>query len=564
MFEPKSLISVKEVTIGAEATGIVPVPSEEFFQWRAAKCNEHGVMPDPGNMVPLPKECDKWHTGTIGGTDALVYLDDKHLYVLTETPKTGYCLFHWESTKDKEFYKSAQDYVKPIIERRVFVMTQLQQLARNSNLGGGANFMNLQNNETPTESAVTGMTGGNVDMRLVQRMAMAHGYVFGYVMGAAPRTTMRVQRTKTEGGGTTATIVATQSKPTRPLSVLLSLPKRCCMHNNILCTPQDIRSGNIDWDAYKDTDLAHVAMDVNAAIAYIYALGGRLPEYAPNVSDQNRQWSDRDILSESPNVSWVYVKAAASRSATSRNAFRQFLKTTSGRRILYTPKNYVALTALKHTKIPGGALDDAKAYELNESAFGHWRYRFGKDSKTDQLTRAMADCPTQIWEKTYTIDGTKQTGIGSTFFMGDAEVNGSGEPMPRTPLEVFPWYLSGDLKPKVPSICESIVERHLGKTKDGKKPRMETTTLRYSESKTHQMFTGYKSFVEEAIRQGYFTEQVLMDMSTTTRASNRKPYQLDDQARAALDRFMMSDNVRSSVESVLGRMADAVVMGSRK
>lgn len=567
MFDPKSRIDTRQVIVGKPATHVRPMPEEKFFEWRATMCNRNGVMPDPGDRVPLPSNVPYWYTGSISGTEGLVYLDKKHLYALMETEKTGYCLFHWEYTGDERYYTSARLFVRPIIERRVYIMgmngrlaQMVDQTARAARMG--FDVSNSESAQAASADAPTGMTGG-VNPMVLSKFAMTHGYVFGYVMGNAPQITMSVSRKKKNDGTVDSTIIAKQSRPSRFLSVLMALPAKCVMRNGVLASPQDIQQCNVEWNR-GDAEMIYTAMPKDAAISYIFALGGALPDYAPNVEeDRKTQWDAAAILNESPEVSFVQARAALSSAESAENKFLYRLKPVNGRRSLFTKHNHVCLRAVVHQEIPDGVLTPEQAYELNESAFGHLRYRETRTKDTDCLTRAIADCPSMLCLKDYDINGTIKKGIGSCFFMtDDTEETPSGTPMIRQTVEYYPWHLSGDKKPPAAYPCKQIVKRVPTTTKAGNE-RLVPVALTYKENRQAAEFAEYAPFVDAAIKKGFITQERLENLGGRSARTSRLKLSMDEDTRAALSSFIMSDKVMSEVDDVMNRVANEMMLNKK-
>lgn len=557
-------IDTSLVKVFGPASGYTYVGEDEFFEKRKRILEETGSVPDAGNCIPLPAAIRRWDIGRIGDTDCLVSFDEYNLYALIETSNFGFALCHWVPKDDgpaNEYKFCAKNPFRPISERSNVKMANLSEVARRNrlhtraaqtmDLGGGTEEMTVPSVEP------TGLTTG-VEARLLHKTAQSHGYVFGYVMCNAPQTTMGVQRKKQPNGGKSATLTAKQSKPSRILSVLMALPKKCVMKNGVMASPQEIDVRNIDWDSYDEDDLVVTAMPQNVAVAYMFVLGGSLPEYAPNVSNATEQWTKEQILTEAPGVNFVYANAVKSKRAET-GRFNYTLKTTASRRTLFTSGNHVCLRAVVHEKIPSGDLTEERAYELNRSAFGHLSYRMHTQHKVDLLTSTIADCPTQIWRKKYIINGKEVDGIGSCFFMaGKEDVNDSGTKILRTPVEVVPWDATGD---KVAVPCHAIVKRVLKPADGEKKERMVTERLTLEKNADHQMFRPYQAFIRKATDAGYLTYDKLINMDRGRSA--KKSYQMSAEAIQDMTSQIRGNmELLSDIEAVMNNVTTSVLIGN--
>lgn len=405
------------------------------------------------------------------------------------------------------------------------------------------------------------------------RMAIqSRGYVFGYIMGNAPATAFYPQKKKSKDGDTSV-LVCRQTKPTKPLAVLMALPKNAVMKGSALADPSDIAEGNVDFDPNsKNNDLLFQMFTVPAAISYISAFGNKLPEFAPNVSDASKQWSVEDILRNRPQVSYVYVKATKNNRASSADKASQFrfsLKTSdSVRRTLFTRKNFVPLRAVEHT--PVTINNDQDAMRVNECAFGALKYR--KKKAEGQATQSMLDwacaqMPRLIWKQTYEIvdnDGMKSSveGIGSAFFMSGSDgVNGNGEPVQYVEPTYYPWYMTS-AKGQTPSKVTEIVYRELAMPKeDGKQPRMVTKPITLKGNQGHPLFKPYDKFFKEALK--FASEDEIYALGSKQSASKkRNDMALSDDASSAMAEYIQKHS--SDIQSVLDAFATTVAINAAK
>lgn len=438
----------------------------------------------------------------------------------------------------------------------------LRALSEQSSQARGLTQMNL--GSQPEMQMMNDGIGASVDLRRLQREALAKGYVTGYIMGSAPAITLAMSAKKQKDGDTVYNIVAKESKPSRALAVLLALPKRCVSKGGVLASPADIMSGMVDFNSSPD-EMMFQAFPLNAAISYISALGGKLPEYAPNVCDAKSQWSPEDILSGRPEVTFVRVHATENKSRTggSQERFRFSLKTTSDRRSLYTQDNHVCLRALEHMSVK--CTTEEEAFALNESAFGAWRYRKPKTETKDGLTKAVTECPSQIWKKQYVINGETVNGIGSAFFMaGNEDKNEAGESIMKHQLLYFPWYQTGARRPTTPSRVERIVKRTLRPAEGEKKERMVNTPLLWKDQPNHAMFRPYQKFVDQILNAGYLRKDKLETMGGRATKTRRQAQGLTPEQMTSLKNFLRDEDVAADIQLVQDEAADRTVLaGSR-
>ena len=533
------------------------IPEEQFFTM-----SRSGVP--TGDVLPLPEGMQGWNNAALYGEDVLACTSGSDLFIIAEDTKVGYALFHYVySTDNGNEYKMSYTLPYRILqtERRQTIMANpnsLGELARQTANNRGLQAMNLGG--APMEAVGDGLAT-TVDVRRLQREALAKAYVFGYIMGSAPATTLAMSKKKQKEGEETYNIVAKESKPSRCLSVLMALPKRCVSKAGNMASPSDIMSGMVDFNTTSTDEMWYQAFPVNAAISYISALGGKLPEYAPNVSDARRQWDPQDILSGKPDVTFVRVHATENKNRTgkSQDRFRFSLKTTSTRRSLYTPNNHVCLRALEH--MPLKCTTEQEAYNLNEAAFGAWRYRKPKTETKDVLSKAIAECPGQIWRKQYTINGQQVEGIGSAFFMAaNEEENEAGESIMKHQLAYYPWYQTGSLRPTTPSRVDQIVKRTLRPAEGDKKERMVTSPVLWKDNASHPMFKGYAKFVDEVLSQGYLREDKLKAMGGRAGKTRRAVQGLSSDQMTSLKQFLRDASVEADIQTVQDEAADRAVL----
>ena len=546
----------EEIEVGEIDHTLNLIPEELFFSDR----EEGNVRP---NTVPLPEGATAWRHARFMGENVHVTTSGDTVFMLADTTIFGYCLFRFvSSTEDDSTLRIAFQRGNRIItkERSQVIMANLNDLARSYQSGVAPMNLGAQTPQTPMAPASGEGIAGNVDTRRLRAEAMSRGYVAGYVMGNAPQLTMSLQNKKDKAGTVISNIVAKESKPSRCLAVLMALPANCVMRNGAMASPSDIQAGSVDYGTTPRDEMIYQAFPVNAAISYIYALGGRLPEYAPHVSDAREQWSAEDIISGKPDVSFVYVHPTENRSRNSSgDRFRFNLKTTSGRRSLYTDRNIVCLRALEH--ISTKCNTEADAYNLNEVAFGAWRYRKQKDAAENALQKAMAACPSQIWKAQYTVNGETKDGIGSAFFMAGSSVKSeSGEEIAQRPLTYMPWYPSGDQRPTVPSRVERLVNREFQPATSDTKERMVTKPVLMKERPTDPLFKSYNRFVDFVVEKGFLSREKLYSLGARASKAKAKSLTLTPEQRTTFEYFMRSEAVDSDIQSVRNEAADRAVL----
>lgn len=547
----------EEVTIGDIDNTLNLLPEEIFFKDR-----EEGKM--WSNTVPQPDGVKHWNRAKFRGEDVHVADLGSTFYVLADTTVFGYTMFRYlSSAEDDSLLRIAFQRGNRIIakERSNVIMANLSQLA--GQYGPSMNPMSLDGGNTAPAPSMAPVSGegiaSGVDVTRLRKEALTRGYVAGYVMGNAPARTMNLATKKDKQGVSQSNIVAKESKPSRCLAVLMALPANCVMRNGTMAQPSDIEAGAVEYATTDKNEMIYQSFTPFAAISYIYALGGRLPEYAPNVSNADKQWTAEDILGGKPEVSFVYVKAIPARSAKSKSPFRFALKTTSGRRSLYTDRNIVCLRALEHASVKISSEEDA--YEVNNMAFAHWKYNKKNTENESSLQKAMNRCPSQIWKVMYTVNGVEKEGIGSAFFMLGSTVNSaSGEAIAKRPLSYVPWWPCGDQKPEVLPVVQTLVKREFQPADGDKKERMVTKPLYYKDVPNDPLFKGYARFVSYIEKTGYLTHDALIALGSRTTKSKAKSFKYTPEERSALEYFMRDESVNAEIQAVRDAVTDRSVL----
>lgn len=564
-FKHEFRIKSSDVQIFGPNLNVRMIPEVQFFALR-----DEGE--DVSNFLPQPDGVTEWCDGTYLGVKTLVATADTDIYVVVDDTNLGLVLCHYVYAPDDttEYRLSPHlGWRKLKLERSKKKMSMgspslmdvvRSQQSQRSDLGAGMAGMGA----APTMGAMGGNDGvtGTTDVYRLQREALANSYVTGYIMGAAPAITLALSKKKQKDSAPTFSIIAKESKPSRCLAVLMAIPSRCCKKGGNMATPSEILAGMVDFST-SGNEMLYQTFQVKAAIGYIHAFGDRLAEYAPFVSDTREQWSKEAILSEHPEVSYVRIHATENKGqvGNTQDRFRFSLKTTSPRRSLYTQRNIVCLRALEHMDVKCNT--EKAAYELNEAAFGQWRYRKPKTESMNALEKACTSCPDQIWKKTYEIDGQKVNGIGSAFFMAAAEeTSENGVAVMRRELQYWPWWQTGALRPDQPSQVRSMVKRVLQAADQKKKERMVTVPILYKEHPDHKAFQPYRAFVDHIISQGYLSMDKLKSMGGRSSKGTRKKQAMTNDQINSLQMYLRNAEVKAEIQAVQESSADREVLAA--
>lgn len=540
-------LNVDAIRVVVPNAGVKTVPEDQYFRQRDTGGVAEGVYPLPANV-------DAWSVGEWQGEQMLVARSGKDFYVIGEDRKFGLCLHHY--VYDPEHgggYRQSWNLPRRSLqnERRNTSMEIGTDLRSAVGRMGGQRVtsMNLSNGGPMEAVSIEDGISGEQLVRKIGQDARGRGYVAGYIMGSAPAVTMVLSRTRHKDADDTYGIIAKESKPARMLGVALCLPRRCVTRGGQMASPNEIMNGQVDFNSVDPNEMVRQVFTGPAAIAYIYALGREIPEYAPHVTNAAKQWPVDAILSRAPEVSFVRVNATEKKNATSaQDRFNFSLKTTSPRRSLYTQRNVVCLRANEHINVKCST--DADAYMVNESAFRAWAFRVPSNETRDTLTRAIAECPGQIWRKEYTIDGKTVSGIGSAFFMSSNEdTNENGEKVMKVTPTYFPWFATGDQRPTQGTSVTRIVKR-VHQVVEGKKERMTTVPVKWSENPGHPMLQAYKAFATFLISEKYLREDELASMGGRTSRAKAKTYEFTPDQDQGLRDYMMSDAVRRDIQAV--------------
>lgn len=556
------------------------IPEEQFF-----KMQSEGR--DTGNYLPLPLGVTRWNDALYMDKDVLFAEADGHLYVIADDDKQGLALFHYMYANENDsVYRYSNNLPCRSIKIRKdkIFMNALAEMARNAgNARGmvgmpGMNPMDL--NPNAGFVAGDGISNGAANIKNITNTALVRGFVFGYIMKNAPAITIQMGKEKQKDGKETRALRAKQSKPSGLLEVLMAIPSQCILRAGNIADVETIKNGLVDYKTTPEDEMTYLSVDENGAVGYVTAFGGKLPEYRPNVVEgESTQWSAAEILSNSPDVSFVTLKGTENRKRknSSDDRYNWHLKTTSPRRCLYTPNNIMCLRALEHVNVPANGIckNADQADMLNECAFGGWRYRDervkGVLTGHKVLQANILAKNDQIWSKVYQLTDaqgqpyTKEDGIGSIYFMENAveKTDGGTEVKAEAPKYV-PWYATGSNK-KMENV-PAIVKRVKTTTKDGKSERMANCPVTWKDVQEGKkeganMFAPYNKFVAEILKKGFVTEEYLKSLNGKSQRSTKKGDELTADQKASLSNFLRSEAVTKAIDRVQNTASQRALLG---
>lgn len=571
-----------EVAVIGPYEDFVGIPEYHYFE----RLNSGEDM---SGMLPMPEGVTRWHSALYRNGEVL-FADsrDGDVYFIANDERKGLALFHFVDANENgdsfEYY--------PVLPWRS-LQNRKEKNSMNPNLAALAGQagqvrgmspmppMNLQGTGGygTAPYAGDGISSTGSDQTNVKATARARGYVFGYVVKNAPviNSKLRPIRDK-EKGVTGHQIDFVQTKPSGLVSVLIAVPTRCISHNGNITTVENIDQGNVDFSTIDPKEMTYMALDEGGAIGMIQALGSRLPEYRPNVvPGYDSQWSVEEIQA-SGDVSFVEPRIGKSASKRAINGYVIHLKSTRG--MLFAQGNIMCLRALEHLKAPkvigqqvtgNGTKSAQDEYLMNESAFGMWRFRNvrenGRDTGKTTLQVALAECPTQIWETSYTNvkpNMAKDTpviekvddGIGSCFFAQATAPgqNEKGEARGFCPGYYYPWWQLP--KEKSPVQLDMLAFRQVTETKDGKGRRAATSPVLWKDNENHPMFAPYARFADAVVSMGFLSRKDLQNMGSRTSRKGAGGKKKDPNAERALRAYLQSNEVVDAIERVRKMNAD--------
>lgn len=540
-------ISHNDIYIGNEYGGYTGVPEYPFFA--SANSGE-----DMSGSLPMPEGVTRWYNAMYRGS-SILYADNAagDVYVVTEDARKGLCLFHYvyvnQGNPALRFSNNLP--CRAMTNERSKNNMSNPKLSAMANMVGqnGMQPMNLQAGGFPAAPAADGIgVSGGADTANISALARLNGYVFGYIVRNAPSISAKLR--PIHGQDKTITgheIRFVQTKPSGLMRVLLALPSCCVLHNGNIASPSLIYSGSVDYSSYAPTELTYLDLTEEQAIPLIQALGGRIPEYRPNIDKAyNTQWTGEEIQS-SPDVSFVEPRAGKSKSTkpevVKNGGYIIHLKSTRG--MLFTQHNVMCMRALEHLDCPTasrgndsskfGSKNDQQEFQLNESAFGRWRFsplrENGQQTNKTMAQVALAECPNDIWEKAYkgvnpdpfTKDAPLvdvDDGFGSRFFAQQGTA-GTEHGFDNSRTEFYPWYVSASAKRKdketgkaaaAPVPVPQITFRQIVDTKDKTSKRASTKAILWRDDENHQMFAPYAPFVNALVSTGFMSREKLRNL----------------------------------------------------
>ena len=543
------VVDINDITVFGKASGIVAIPEEVFFE-------ERGKGNLVVNTLPLPRDVSGWNDALFLGEHIYFARNSGKIYIIADTTVFGFCMFMLISDSDDSHFKVASEGGNKIInsERGKQIMSNTSSLSSfASRFNSGVNPMNLGAEASAPMMAPAAREGisSTVDPKRLHTEIVSRGHVDAFIMGNAPAIAFGLTTAKTSDGNTEKRVVLRESKPSRIVGVAMSLPANCVQRARSLARPDDIMTAQVEYDESDKTTMITQIFPLAAAISYISACGGKLPENAITTLGHKEHWTPTEVLSGAPEVSYVYVKPTERKHTTSnQERFTFSLKSTSPRRSLYCQGNIVCLRALEHTSVT--CKDDKRAMELNSIAFGAWAYSTIKDEKISKLQKAFNSCPTLLWKQKYNIDGQEIEGIGSAFFMaGDTTKSESGQEIAEQQLTYRAWYQTGNRNQEKPEIARQIVLRTLQPATDSKKESMVTRPITFEKDPNHAAFRPYQKCVDYLISIGCTTRERLAKMGGRTSKAKQKVFGVLSDAQAmAMKSFIQQDATDAAIQSV--------------
>lgn len=528
---PLDLKSIDDLQIIKDCPISNALSERDYFLRQSEGSNVDG-------FYPLGYGVDSVYIATFQGRKLLMQKGKSDLYLITDVPKFGFSLLHYILHTDNKKVRLSNSL--PIQQLFYYKEEQIMNTLSSLNKMSVTSQLNSNNNQQsyqPVQSAPqqqqpqavqpiqgTGMASAtSVTKTQIASLAKACGYVIGYIAPVGPQIKMQLHKqtkkqTNSSITDTTYSIIAVESKPTKPIRILAALPKGVCMKDGRPASAEEILSCNIDYDA-SNTDLAYFCWQNDTAVAYIGAVGRVLPEYAPTHTNNKKHYAPGDILANKvPDMGYVEIVSRQNKSqnASSSDEYKWSLKSTI-RRTLYTPNNFLPLKQLEHIPVKCNTMEDV--HKINKIAFGSLKNK-GKNNEPSRLETAYIECPQVIYERNYTltVDGKEETvrGIGSAFFMlGEVdtfdiptkEKDENGKPKTITKsygkasLAYKPWYATSvkGASPETKTVTH-IVNKNFEATKsDPSKERAKNIPIEFSKTygdgKYNKYWSPFKDFL---------------------------------------------------------------------
>lgn len=519
------------------------MPYDEYF---ALKFSDNGC----GYYIPKLEESSEWHFGEYNGKDILVSTANEDLFMITHDTRNLPCILHYVRgargmvPSNIKFKRDLDIGINSIFESKgEILMRQASgfKFNNNSNINNNQNMQQQQQQQqqenTKMNAAKNNVSAetSNEDMNDIQRLigiyAKRYGYVEGFIMRTAPAISMKMKVMTESKKPSTFDIVATQSRPSGIVRVIIALPSCICMSNGSLQTPNSIIGGNVDISS-QDFSLTRLYLTEQEAHAYISAVGGMLPELKDTFEEKTKHPSP-EAIANGENLNYIYV--GKSRSTSDKYC----LKTSSPRKSILTANNLMCLRGYEHISIV--PKDERSRMELNEIAFRDWQSKTvnvytrewqssSEKESRGRLTTALEKLPSLIWKENYEIEvqGVKQTieGFGSAFFyyQGDVAIKTPNGGFAGTQqLTYKPWYSatkkgkskdSANEKDVVVPVTSIINKKSTPTTKNPN--RMSNVVVMWSDQKPDPIFKPFTAFYNEHVK------SLIMPADLMALASNSK------------------------------------------
>lgn len=293
----------------------------------------------------------------------------------------------------------------------------------------------------PQSTERGGVTGDTVDY--IRALFLQRGYIVGYIARNGPQTTIAATTSTNKNSSTRIkSLTVKQTKPSSPEAILMGIPKGCILRDSgQLARPNEVNNGEVAGDKYEVDDLVHFAIPRDTACRYLSALGSEATEYQPTHTGMEHDPEKYEKYYK------TYISAINKPRATSKKSSTSFTLRTEDptRRSFYTPMNVFFLRVAAHRKFNGiKSVEDEYLWNTHTLAY-LGNARSGRNSTGSTLNQLYQDAQSQIFRKSYTINGeTKDNAIGSAFFIPENSMTiGEGDAervIVKQALNVIPWH----------------------------------------------------------------------------------------------------------------------------
>ena len=199
---------------------------------------------DNSEFIPLPEGVEFWNDGTYKGEKVLVSSGGPDLYLIVDDTNSGLSLYHYVyPDADHSVARLSFDLPSRGLtnERSMTTMSTMQPMALDAIAASAASqrvpSMTLREPAAApgvSDGVSYGSRSGVASPTAIAQTAKKRGYVAGYIMGSAPAISLALAKTSKKGQAETYSIVAKESKPSRPLAVAMALPARCLMKLSLI------------------------------------------------------------------------------------------------------------------------------------------------------------------------------------------------------------------------------------------------------------------------------------------------------------------------------------------